>query len=69
MARQSRTARPAKPRIADAVAASGLVAAAGKKPEEISITGTVFEDLHRGGWDPEARMADQVRDGVHAEVI
>jgi predicted TIM-barrel fold metal-dependent hydrolase len=47
----------------------GLVAAAGKKPEEISITGTVFEDLHRGGWDPEARMADQVRDGVHAEVI
>jgi predicted TIM-barrel fold metal-dependent hydrolase len=47
----------------------GLVAAAGKKPEEISVTGTVFDDLHRGGWDPEARMADQVRDGVAAEVI
>jgi len=47
----------------------GLVAAAGKKPEEISVTGSVFEDLHRGGWDPEARMADQVRDGVAAEVI
>lgn len=47
----------------------GLVAAAGKQAEEISVTGTVFEDLHRGGWDPEARMADQVRDGVHAEVI
>ncbi len=47
----------------------GLVAAAGKKPEEIRVTGSNFEDLHRGGWDPEARMADQVRDGVAAEVI
>ena len=28
-----------------------------------------FEDLHRGGWDPEARLADQDRDGVAAEVI
>src|SRR5207245_9451358 len=26
-------------------------------------------DLHRGGWDPEARMADQARDGVAAEVV
>ena len=25
--------------------------------------------MHRGGWDPEARMADQDRDGVSAEVI
>jgi predicted TIM-barrel fold metal-dependent hydrolase len=47
----------------------GLVAAAGKPPEEIRITGSRFEDLHRGGWDPEARMADQKRDGVAAEVI
>lgn len=47
----------------------GLVAAAGKKPEELAVKGTRFDDLHRGGWDPEARMADQDTDGVSAEVI
>ena len=47
----------------------GLVAAAGKPPEEIRVTGVRFDELHRGGWDPEARLADQVRDGVSAEVI
>ncbi len=47
----------------------GLVAAAGKPPEEIRIAGVKFEELHKGGWDPEARMADQDRDGVAAEVI
>ncbi len=49
----------------------GLVAAAGKKPEELAAAaGPVkFEDLARGGWDPEARMADQDRDGIAAEVI
>lgn len=47
----------------------GTVAAAGKKAEEIKLKGSRFSDLHRGGWDPEARMADQVRDGVAAEVI
>ena len=47
----------------------GLVAAAGKKPEELTLKGTRFDDLHRGGWDPEARMADQDTDGVSAEVI
>jgi len=47
----------------------GLVAAAGKPPEEIRVMGSRFEDLHRGGWDPEARIADQDRDGVAAEVI
>jgi predicted TIM-barrel fold metal-dependent hydrolase len=47
----------------------GLVAAAGKPAEEIRITGVRFEQLHRGGWDPEARVADQERDGVSAEVI
>ena len=46
----------------------GLVAAAGKRPEDISLIGR-FEDWHRGGWDPEARLADQDRDGVSAEVI
>jgi predicted TIM-barrel fold metal-dependent hydrolase len=47
----------------------GLVAAAGKKPEDIRATGVKFLDMHRGGWDPDARMAEQDRDGVHAEVI
>ena len=47
----------------------GIVAAAGKPAEEIRLMGTRFEDLHRGGWDPSVRLADQERDGVAAEVI
>ena len=49
----------------------GLVAAAGRKAEELAglAARAKFADLHRGGWDPEARMADQDRDGVAAEVI
>jgi uncharacterized protein len=47
----------------------GLVAAAGKPASELTAFGIKFEELHRGGWDPEARMADQERDGVAAEVI
>lgn len=46
-----------------------LVAAAGVPAEELTATGGRFEDLHRGGWDPEARLTDQDRDGVSAEVI
>jgi len=46
-----------------------LAAAAGKKPEDLKMFGANFENLHRGGWDPEARLADQDRDGVSAEVI
>jgi predicted TIM-barrel fold metal-dependent hydrolase len=49
--------------------ALGLVAAAGKPAEELRISGVRFEELHKGGWDPDARMADQARDGVDAEVI
>ncbi|MHB1785972.1 MAG: amidohydrolase family protein, partial [Acidimicrobiales bacterium] len=49
--------------------ALGTVAAAGKRPEEIRATGSRFDELHRGGWDPEARMGDQDRDGVGAEII
>ncbi|MCP5181518.1 MAG: amidohydrolase family protein [Pseudomonadales bacterium] len=49
--------------------AMGLVAAAGKKPEEITEAGVTFAELHRGGWDPVARLADQDRDGVSAEII
>jgi uncharacterized protein len=49
--------------------ALGTVAAAGKPAEEIRYTGARFADLHRGGWDPVARLSDQERDGVAAEVI
>ncbi len=54
--------------------AMGLVAAAGKPPEEITITGVLFDELHRGGWDPNARLAEQdilsaeAAQSVHDEV-
>jgi len=47
----------------------GLVAAAGQDAKDLKMFGAKFEDLHRGGWDPEARLADQDRDGVAAEII
>ena len=47
----------------------GLVAAAGIPAEELKTFGVKFEELHRGGWDPNARLADQDRDGVAAEII
>ena len=49
--------------------AMGLVAAAGRPPEELSIAGGRYEDMHQSGWDSSARIADQDRDGVAAEVI
>jgi len=49
--------------------AMGLVAAAGKSAEELAMDGVRFDELHRGGWDPVARISDQDRDGVAAEVI
>ncbi len=47
----------------------GIVAAAGKDPRDIKKGETRFADLHRGGWDPKARIADQDRDGIAAEII
>jgi len=47
----------------------GLVAAAGKPAEELAMGGVRFEELHRGGWDPVARIGEQERDGVSAEII
>jgi predicted TIM-barrel fold metal-dependent hydrolase len=47
----------------------GLVAAAGKPPEEIRVMGVRFDEMHKGGWDPDARMDEQKRDGVAAEII
>ena len=46
----------------------GLVAAAGKQPEDIKTNGT-FDDMHRSGWDASVRLADQDRDGVSAEIL
>ncbi|MBS0539007.1 MAG: amidohydrolase family protein [Proteobacteria bacterium] len=47
----------------------GLIAAAGIAPKDIRIGGARFDDLHKGGWDPKMRLADQDRDGVGAELI
>ncbi|HUY27514.1 MAG TPA: amidohydrolase family protein [Candidatus Binataceae bacterium] len=47
----------------------GLLAAAGKSAKDLAVGGVKFEEMHRGGWDPEARLGDQDRDGVSAEVI
>ena len=47
----------------------GLIAAAGKKAEELKTFRARFEDLHPGGWDPEARLADQERDGIGGEIL
>jgi predicted TIM-barrel fold metal-dependent hydrolase len=47
----------------------GIIAAAGKNPMEIRADGVVFDDMHPGGWDGQARLRDQDIDGVSAEVI
>lgn len=46
-----------------------LISAAGKAPEELSPRGAVWDKLHRGGWDPQARLAAQDEDGIAAEVL
>ena len=48
----------------------GMVAAAGRPPEKIGPFEFVdWDELHQGGWDPVARLAEQDRDGVAAEVL
>jgi len=46
-----------------------LAASAGKSPEELDPKGATFENLHRGGWEPHARVRDQDKDGISAEII
>ena len=46
----------------------GLIAAAGKAPEDLKPNAK-WEELPRSGWDSDYRLADQNRDGVSAEVI
>jgi predicted TIM-barrel fold metal-dependent hydrolase len=48
----------------------GMIAAAGRPVESISPFNYVaWEELHPGGWDPVARLDEQDRDGVSAEVL
>ena len=48
----------------------GMVAAAGRPWNEIHPSNYVgWDELHPGGWDPKARLAEQMRDGVSAEVL
>jgi uncharacterized protein len=47
----------------------GLIAAAGKRADELRMFGGKIEDMHPGGFDPEARLAEQDVDGVSAEVL
>ncbi len=49
----------------------GLISNAGARfeaPETISAQGR-FEDVHRGGYDPEQHLKDMVLDGVSGEVL
>src|SRR6185436_13334339 len=56
------------PDLAQGFLPMGLIAAAGTRSEDIRMTGR-FEEWHRGGWDPEARLADQDRDGIAGEIL
>lgn len=48
----------------------GMVAAAGRPAERIGpFVKTDWSELHPGGWDPKARLAEQDRDGVQLEVL
>ncbi len=45
------------------------VSAAGIDPKKMTMSGVKFEEIHPGGYDGRARIADQDRDGVGGEVI
>jgi predicted TIM-barrel fold metal-dependent hydrolase len=48
----------------------GMVAAAGRSWDQISPSIYVgWDELHPGGWEPQARLREQDRDGVRAEVL
>jgi predicted TIM-barrel fold metal-dependent hydrolase len=48
----------------------GMVAAAGRPAEKIGpFEYVAWEELHAGGWDPVARLAEQALDGVASEVL
>ncbi len=48
----------------------GMVAGAGRPWDQIGpFVHVGWDELHPGGWDPEARLEEQERDGVQAEVL
>ena len=47
----------------------GIIAATGKDPRDMRPSGVPFAELHRGGHDGKARLAEQDQDGVAAEII
>ena len=47
----------------------GLLAAAGVEARKVGIERCTLETMHPGGWDAKARLADQDRDGVEAEIV
>src|SRR4051812_7058311 len=47
----------------------GGLAAAGIDPKEIKLDTASFDEIHRGGWDPKARVAEQDQDGVGGEIV
>jgi predicted TIM-barrel fold metal-dependent hydrolase len=55
----------------DAKIPLGLVAAAGKDPQELRAMrdGVPFDEVYPSAWDSSYRLADQERDGIFAEVI
>ena len=46
-----------------------LISAAGKSAAELTPRAAKFENLHRGGWDPAARIEAQEQDGIAAEIL
>ena len=47
----------------------GLMAGAGRKPEDVTSTGRYEIDVPRAAWDPHARLQAIEADGVQAEVL
>lgn len=47
----------------------GLVASAGRAPQDLVHKYNTFDQLHAGGWDGKARIAEQDIDGVAGEII
>ena len=47
----------------------GLTAAAGRRPQEYTMTVRRLDEVRRGGFDPGPRIEDQDLDGIDAEVL
>src|SRR5579864_5662725 len=47
----------------------GQVASAGRDPKDLIVKYNTFAELHPGGWDGKARVAEQEVDGVSGEVV